>query len=178
MKNTLRKSKSTNAIASVMTRALLHYAADLGSRGMLDLVTLNATLRPRHRRQIRERRPDADYKPEDWLTPAQAAKVLKQSPKTLANKRSKGNGPPFTKISDRAIRYQYQDVIDFIKYGITMSTSERIPEKNLDVKEKLPKPLSAATVSSKVVASKPSEPRKSPKEKSRKRNKQGSRVKK
>jgi hypothetical protein len=160
-----RKSKSTNAVTTMLTRAFIHYAADLGSRGILDLATLSTALRPRHRRHIRQRRPDKAYKPEDLLTPDQAATVLSQSPKTLANQRSKGNGPRFSKLSNRAVRYKYQHLMDFAESRSKMSTSEAPSDTELGAKGKLPKTLLAATPSHKGAT------HKTPDQKRRKRKK-------
>ncbi|QDG74799.1 AlpA family transcriptional regulator [Labrenzia sp. PHM005] len=49
------------------------------------------------------------------LTPAQAAKRLNLSPKTLANYRSLGIGPKFVRLSGRAIRYCPRDLHDYVK---------------------------------------------------------------
>jgi hypothetical protein len=149
----------------MLTRAFIHYAADLGSRGILDLATLSTALRPRHRRHIRQRRPDKAYKAEDLLTPDQAATVLSQSPKTLANQRSKGNGPRFSKLSNRAVRYKYQHLMDFAESRSKMSTSEAPSDTELGAKGKLPKTLLAATPSHKGAT------HKTPDQKRRKRKK-------
>lgn len=64
------------------------------------------------------------YNPEDLLTPEQAANILGQSPKTLANKRHSGDGPKYKKLSNRAIRYVYEDLMTFVEDGARMNTSE------------------------------------------------------
>lgn len=63
------------------------------------------------------------YNQADLLTPRQAGAVLKLSVKTLANKRTYGKGPRYTKIGG-AVRYQYCDLIVFAKRGMRASTSE------------------------------------------------------
>jgi predicted DNA-binding transcriptional regulator AlpA len=46
----------------------------------------------------------------DLLTEAETAPVVRLSPKTLANMRSRGEGPPYVRISNRAIRYSRRQV--------------------------------------------------------------------
>ena len=51
---------------------------------------------------------------EDWLTPPEAAEVVKVAVQTLANWRAAGLGPPYSKLSEgRAgrVRYLRRDVL-------------------------------------------------------------------
>mgnify|MGYP000853008536 FL=1 len=68
--------------------------------------------------------------PERLLTPLQAAKFLGVSPRTLANWRSRGGGPKYTKLGNpppqgrqdrRPVRYRLHDLET---YGTTLSRTE------------------------------------------------------
>ncbi len=55
--------------------------------------------------------------PDEWLTPREAAKLAKLSVSTLSDKRWKGTGPAFTKLSPGRggrIRYRRSDVIAWL----------------------------------------------------------------
>lgn len=75
-------------------------------------------------RPVRRRPRSPRYQPNDLLTPEQAGKVLSLSPKTLANLRSKGGGPDFSKLSNRTIRYRYSDLKAFIAQSTKQNTSQ------------------------------------------------------
>lgn len=119
-----RKVNSAKKRADCVTQALLLYVAHMSAKGELDLAAISAALRPVPKKRTRKRAPRTAHQPEDLLTPDQAARVLKQSPKTLANKRSQGDGPRFIKLSNRAIRYRYRDLLEYTESGSRMSTSE------------------------------------------------------
>lgn len=64
--------------------------------------------------------------PPDYLmTPLEVGQTLGVSPKTLANLRSKGGHIPFTRTG-RLIRYRHGDVLDYIRAGKCLSTSEKV----------------------------------------------------
>src|SRR5262245_8162010 len=46
---------------------------------------------------------------EEWLPPTKAAKLLNVAPKSLEAWRSKGSGPPFSRIGSR-VRYSARDL--------------------------------------------------------------------
>jgi integrase len=56
--------------------------------------------------------PPRASRPSDYLTPAEAAQLLRLSPRTLANWRSKGEGPRFEKVGGRVV-YPRQGVVSF-----------------------------------------------------------------
>lgn len=60
--------------------------------------------------------------PDELTTPETAADYLKLSPKTLANMRCRGDGPPYVKYG--RIRYRWGDLDAFIERRIRSSTSE------------------------------------------------------
>lgn len=91
-----------------------------------------------------------NYGPEDLLTTDQAAKILKVSPKTLANKRSKGEGPPFVNPLGKAIRYEYQALMHYAKSGPRMSTSEVLNKEGAHVKKEEPEASSIKIPSGKA----------------------------
>jgi hypothetical protein len=139
MDNNARKANSAEKRAKKVTLALLHYIAHATLKGELDMAEIRAALRPTYKRRVHKRNPSTDHKPSDLLTPEQAGRILKQSPKTLANKRSQGNGPRYIKLSHRAVRYRYQDLIDFAENGSRMNTSEPFPAAGADKKKKTSK---------------------------------------
>jgi hypothetical protein len=75
-------------------------------------------------RPVRRKPRSPRYQSNDLLTPEQAGKVLSLSPKTLANMRSKGGGPDFSKLSNRTIRYRYSDLKAFIAQSTKQNTSQ------------------------------------------------------
>ena len=64
-----------------------------------------------------------NWGPGMWLNPDEAADYLRLRPKTLANKRSSGNGPRFSKPAGR-ILYKFDDLTAFLDAGRRGSTSE------------------------------------------------------
>nr|WP_321482204.1 helix-turn-helix domain-containing protein [uncultured Cohaesibacter sp.] len=76
----------------------------------------------RRPRSLKRRSPQ--FKPDDLLTPDQAARVLGLSTKTLANLRSAGGGPLFIKLANRTIRYRFTDLQAFISQGVKQNTSQ------------------------------------------------------
>jgi hypothetical protein len=55
----------------------------------------------------------ADRRAQDLLAPALAAAFLGMAPKTLANHRVKGTGPPYIALSPRALRYRVDDLVEW-----------------------------------------------------------------
>ena len=58
------------------------------------------------------------------VTENEAAKVLGFSPRTLQSWRVSGDGPPFVRVSPRAIRYRLSDLEAWIETCLKQSTSE------------------------------------------------------
>ena len=58
--------------------------------------------------------PMADEPEKIFLSPAQLAKLIPYSVKTLERMRARGQGPPFTKPSGRVLYYR-PDVFDWLK---------------------------------------------------------------
>ena len=54
------------------------------------------------------------------LTEADAAKLLTFTPRFLQARRIRGNGPPFVRISSRAIRYRRSDLLAWIEDLVRM----------------------------------------------------------
>lgn len=65
-----------------------------------------------------------DHKETNLLTEKQAAEFLGFTARALQKWRIQGTGPKFVRISSRAIRYQVQDLIDWIEENKRQSTSE------------------------------------------------------
>lgn len=66
------------------------------------------------------------------LTASEAANHLQVSPKTLETWRSRGGGPNFIQLRNRAIRYRIADLDAFIEQGVRRSTSDcRTAKRNL-----------------------------------------------
>ena len=59
------------------------------------------------------------------LTEVEAAKLLKFSPRFLQARRVRGDGPPFVRISCRAIRYRRSDLLTWVESRIRTSTADR-----------------------------------------------------
>ncbi len=53
-----------------------------------------------------------------------AADFLGVTPRALQSWRQRGGGPPYVRISSRAIRYRYSDLIRFCEERLRLSTSE------------------------------------------------------
>lgn len=66
-----------------------------------------------------------EYSENQLLAEKTAAKLLALSPRTLRNWRVQGNGPKFVKVSKRAIRYRYGDLIKWSELQTRSSTSDR-----------------------------------------------------
>ena len=58
------------------------------------------------------------------LTEADAAKLLAFTPRFLQARRIRGNGPPFVRISSRAIRYRRSDLLAWIEDRVRTSTAD------------------------------------------------------
>jgi predicted DNA-binding transcriptional regulator AlpA len=59
------------------------------------------------------------------LTPKEAAKLLKVSLSWLAKARTRGDGPPYIRISPRSIRYTEATLMQWMKSRQRTSTSEQ-----------------------------------------------------
>jgi Helix-turn-helix domain len=59
------------------------------------------------------------------LTPKETARRLKISVSWLAKARMRGDGPPFIKVSERAIRYTDAALMQWMKSRQRLSTSEQ-----------------------------------------------------
>ncbi|MCA0405464.1 MAG: helix-turn-helix domain-containing protein [Proteobacteria bacterium] len=68
-------------------------------------------------------RPKQAFKHDDFLTAAEAGAFLSLSPKTLANWRTQGGGPRFSKVG-AAVRYRFADLLSFITSRSGKSTAE------------------------------------------------------
>ncbi len=65
-----------------------------------------------------------DHDPASLLTEADAAELLKFTPRFLQARRMLGNGPPFVRISSRAIRYRRSDLVAWIEARVRTSTAD------------------------------------------------------
>lgn len=70
--------------------------------------------------------------PDTYLLPAEAATLLRVSPKTLAKWRSAGHGPPYRKVAGRLIRYVQRELEDWMQAqavlpGVTRDDLPRPP---------------------------------------------------
>lgn len=79
-----------------------------------------------HQRPSRSRRRGATRDPEALLNQRQAADLMGVSERTLECWRSRGGGPPFVKISRRAVRYRRQDIDQWVGERVQRSTSEEL----------------------------------------------------
>ena len=61
---------------------------------------------------------------ERLLKPVEAAELLKVSPKTLANRRCRGEPPSFVQLSRNMIRYRLSVIVDYIRQRERTSTTE------------------------------------------------------
>lgn len=75
-------------------------------------------------RPSRTRRRSATRDPEALLKQRQAADLIGVSERTLECWRSRGSGPPFVKISRRAVRYRREDIDQWVGERVQRSTSE------------------------------------------------------
>ena len=62
------------------------------------------------------------------LTEADAAEPLKFTRRFLQARRVRGDGPPFVRISARAIRYRRADILAWIEARVRTSTSDTGPD--------------------------------------------------
>jgi predicted DNA-binding transcriptional regulator AlpA len=58
--------------------------------------------------------PRVDPKPDDLLQATEVAEILRISPITLANWRSRRKGPRFVRVGQRMVRYRRADLDRFI----------------------------------------------------------------
>jgi hypothetical protein len=61
------------------------------------------------------------------LTEQEAAELIGFTPRFLQERRFRGGGPPFVKISARAIRYRPSDLAAWAAERLRTSTSDRGP---------------------------------------------------
>jgi predicted DNA-binding transcriptional regulator AlpA len=62
--------------------------------------------------------------PDEYLTASQLAAELQLSPRTLANWRWSGGGPPFVKVGAGAVRYRRRDVDSWLAKRTYVRTHE------------------------------------------------------
>jgi predicted DNA-binding transcriptional regulator AlpA len=62
------------------------------------------------------------------LTEAEAAQAIGFSSRFLQERRFKGGGPPFVKVSARAVRYRPSDLEAWAEARVRTSTSDRGPD--------------------------------------------------
>lgn len=62
--------------------------------------------------------------PKYLLTEVEAAKLLGFTPRFLQERRSRGGGPPFVKVSARAVRYRPEDLEAWAADRLRTSTSD------------------------------------------------------
>ncbi|RVA12944.1 DNA-binding protein [Mesorhizobium sp. M7A.F.Ca.US.002.01.1.1] len=86
----------------------------LASKGLVPLPPKLPERRPRRRR----------YREGELMTPAQSARFLKVSVKTLANWRVKGCGPSFKKIGGSVV-YDFTELKSFVTGRSRSSTSDK-----------------------------------------------------
>ena len=58
------------------------------------------------------------------LTEAEAAEFIGFTPRFLQDRRYRGDGPPFVRVSARAIRYRIEDLEQWAEERLRTSTSE------------------------------------------------------
>ncbi len=58
------------------------------------------------------------------LTEKETARLLGMTPRFLQARRVRGNGPPFVRISSRAIRYRVSDLDRWIRDRLRISTAQ------------------------------------------------------
>ncbi len=78
-------------------------------------------------RALRNRRRSAARDPQALLNQRQTAALIGVSERTLECWRCRGSGPPFVKISRRAVRYRRQDIDQWVGERVQRSTSEELP---------------------------------------------------
>ncbi len=66
-----------------------------------------------------------DYDSETLLTEAEAAKLLKFTPRFLQARRVRGDGPAYVHVSSRAVRYRRSDLVAWIEERVRTSTSDQ-----------------------------------------------------
>jgi predicted DNA-binding transcriptional regulator AlpA len=65
------------------------------------------------------------------LRPDQAAALLNMTPRTLEAWRHRGGGPPYVRISGRAVRYRRGDLLAWAGARVVRSTAEELPNERL-----------------------------------------------
>ncbi len=65
-----------------------------------------------------------DHDPAALLTEAEAAKLLKFTPRFLQARRVRGDGPAYVSVSSRAVRYRRSDLVTWIEERVRTSTSD------------------------------------------------------
>lgn len=58
------------------------------------------------------------------LTEKEVAKLLGMTPRFLQARRVRGDGPPFVRISSRAVRYRLSDLERWIRERLRISTAQ------------------------------------------------------
>ena len=78
-------------------------------------------------RASRSRRRGATRDPQALLNQRQTAALIGVSERTLECWRCRGSGPPFVKISRRAVRYRRKDIDQWVRERVQRSTAEELP---------------------------------------------------
>ena len=65
-----------------------------------------------------------EHDPASLLTESEAAKLLRFTPRFLQARRVRGDGPPFVRVSRRAVRYRRCDLVAWIEERVCISTSD------------------------------------------------------
>ena len=75
------------------------------------------------------------------LTTKQAAREVNLAPSTLAKMRVRGEGPPFVKLTKRAVRYIRRDLLQWRDRQSRISTSDRGLEASTEDRRLVPEGL-------------------------------------
>jgi len=78
---------------------------------------------------MRDRHSGFRTDPEALLRPGEAAKLLGFTPRALEAWRQRGSGPPFVRVSSRAIRYRRADLAAWAEGRVYQSTSQAMQEE-------------------------------------------------
>lgn len=76
---------------------------------------------------------NSNLSPSPLLNQRDAASYLSVEPRTLEAWRCRGGGPPFVRISARAIRYRREDLSRWIEERVRRSTSDEGPSATREV---------------------------------------------
>ena len=80
-----------------------------------------------HQQTSRTHRQSAARDPKSLFNQRQTAALIGVSERTLECWRCRGSGPPFVKISRRAVRYRRKDIDQWVRERLQRSTAEEFP---------------------------------------------------